>query len=133
VPSWGFATDSPNLRLGSVRWTRLAFVIAVVVQCWALYVPRAPSVETGLPLDKLVHVALFAVVTWLGLRAGWRWVLPAMVAQAAISELVQLRLLPNRGGDWWDFAADLVGIMIGWGVAAVNPVTERKTHDSSGI
>lgn len=83
--------------------------------------------ETGLPLDKLVHVTLFAVVTWLGLRAGWRWVLPAMLAQAALSELVQLWLLPNRGGDWWDVAADLAGIAIGWGLAMVRPVTERKT------
>ncbi len=100
---------------------------AFLVQCWALYVPRAPSVESGLPLDKVVHLGVFALVTWLGLRAGWRWVVPLMVVQAGASELVQWYFLPNRGGDWWDLTADLLGIALGWGLARVRTVTPAKT------
>lgn len=110
-----------------MRWIRIAFGLAVVVQCWALYVPRPPSVESGLPLDKVVHFGLFALVTWLGLQAGWRWVVPLMIAQAAASELIQLLFLPNRGGDWWDLTADLLGIALGWAVARVTTLTPADT------
>lgn len=97
----------------------MGFGLAVLIQFWALYVPRPPSVDSGLPLDKVAHIAIFAAVTWLGLRLGYRWIVPAMIAQAAISELVQLWFLPSRGGDVWDFAADLTGI----GLAVVISVT----------
>lgn len=99
---------------GQRRW-QIAFGMLLVLQFWALYAPKAPSVDSGLPLDKAVHLALFAGVTWLGLRAGipGRWVALFMVLQAAVSEVVQNSLLPQRGGDIWDFAADLVGLAIG--------------------
>lgn len=96
---------------------RIGFTLAVLLQMWALYVPRGPSVDSGLPLDKLAHVSLFAAVTWFGLRLGLRWIVPVMVAQAAVSELVQAWFLPQRSGDWWDFAADLAGIALGWALA----------------
>lgn len=92
-----------------------AFAIALLIQIWALYTPRPPSVDTGgLPMDKVAHVGLFLVVTWLGLRAGIarRWLVPLMLVQAAASELVQLYVLPSRGGDWADFAADVIGITL---------------------
>jgi hypothetical protein len=94
---------------------RIAFWVTLAVQFWALYVPRAPGVQTGLPLDKVVHIALFAVVTWVGLRASLppRVLIPGMILQAGASELVQHLFLARRGGDWWDFAADLVGIGLG--------------------
>lgn len=101
----------------------------MLVQVWALYVPRAPAVDSGLPLDKLVHVTLFAVVTWLGLRLGFRWIIPAMLAQAALSELVQWWFLPDRGGDVWDFVADVVGIALAW----VITVTWPRQRADSGI
>lgn len=114
-----------------MRWTRIAFALALAVQCWALYVPRPPTVESGLPLDKVVHLALFAVVTWLGVRAGWRWVVPLMIVQAAVSELVQLLLLPNRGGDWWDLLADVAGIGLGWALASLpRPAVAAHPEDS---
>ncbi len=99
-------------RLGAVR---IAAVLALLVQFWALYVPKAPGIQTGLPLDKVVHFGLFALVTWLGVRAGVpaKWVVLLMVVQAAASELTQSFFLAQRGGEWWDFAADLAGIAVG--------------------
>jgi len=95
---------------------QITFAVALAVQFWALYVPRAPGLQTSLPLDKVVHLTLFAVVTWLGLRCGLpaRWVVALMLGQAAVSELVQHFWLPQRGGDWWDFAADVTGIAVGF-------------------
>ena len=107
----------------------MGFGLALLVQVWALYVPRPPTVDSGLPLDKVVHIALFGVVTWLGLRLGYRWIVPAMVAQAALSELVQWWLLPQRGGDIWDFVADVAGITLAW----VITLTPSKAKPDSGI
>ena len=99
-------------RLGAVR---IAAALALLVQFWALYAPKAPGIQTGLPLDKVVHFGLFALVTWLVIRAGVqpKWVISLMVVQAAASELTQHFFLAQRGGDWWDFAADLAGIAVG--------------------
>jgi VanZ family protein len=108
---------------------RIAFAVALIVQVVALYVPRAPGVASGLPLDKVAHLAMFAAVTTLGLLLGYRWIVPVMVVQAGLSELVQMWFLSQRGGDIWDFVADLAGI----GLGVVITLTYAKTKDVSGI
>lgn len=115
----------------SRRSWQISFAVALAVQFWALYVPRAPGLQTGLPLDKVVHLALFAAVTWLGLRCGVpaRWLVVLMLGQAAVSELVQHFWLPQRGGDWWDFAADVTGIGLGLALAR----TRSERLDRPGV
>lgn len=115
----------------SRRSWQISFAVALAVQFWALYVPRAPGLQTGLPLDKVVHLALFAAVTWLGLRCGLppTWVVALMLMQAALSELVQHWWLPQRGGDWWDFVADVAGIALGLALCRAR----RESVDRSGI
>jgi hypothetical protein len=114
---------------------RIGFVTALAIQFWVLYVPRAPGVQSSLPLDKVVHVGLFAVVTWLGLRAGIprAWVIGAMILQAGASELVQHYFLAQRGGDWWDFAADLAGVAIGlWLARTIDRPSSASRRRSPG-
>jgi VanZ family protein len=108
---------------------RIAFAVSLIIQVWALYAPRGPSVQTGLPLDKVVHLGLFCVVTWLGLRLGYRWIVAVMIGQAALSELVQLWFMPQRSGDWGDLLADLVGIAL----AVVITLTTRRNEEDSCI
>ena len=105
--------------MGTRRGWQVGFAAALLVQFWALDVPRPPSVDTGLPLDKVAHFALFAVVTWLAMRAGVspRWTVGLMLAQAVLSETVQQLRLSQRGGDVLDLAADVVGIAAGWWLA----------------
>jgi hypothetical protein len=97
------------------RSWRITFSVALLIQVWALYVPKTPGVQTDLPVDKVVHFLLFALVTWLGVRGGIpaRWLAPLMLLQAAASELVQQLWLSQRGGDMWDFVADVLGIAAG--------------------
>lgn len=98
------------------RLAWLAFAVACLLQVIAVYLPEQPHVGTGIPhLDKLVHASIFALPTYLGLRAGRGAALPAVAvaAHAPVSELVQWRLLPHRSGDPWDLLADLVGVVIG--------------------
>ena len=99
----------------------VAFGCAVVVQCWALYTPSPPSAGSGLPLDKAVHLLLFAGVGLLGVLAGVpvRWLLLGLALQALLSELVQGVWLSERGADGWDLVADLVGAALGVTIGAM--------------
>ena len=94
----------------------IAAAAAVIGNVVVLFAPRAPSVPTGgLPVDKLVHLLVFAWPTVALIRAGLsrRWVLTAMVVYAAASEVVQRVLLDHRSGDPRDVLADLLGAGIG--------------------
>jgi hypothetical protein len=104
-------------RRGSWRWLVLA--VALVVNLALLYWPRAPgagALDDVLELDKLVHLATFASVSWAGLRAGLpaRWWLPLLAGHAVMSEVLQHALLPYRSGDPFDAVADIVGVLAGW-------------------
>lgn len=100
-----------------MRWRLPVFVLGFLVLTAALYWPSVPDVgpETDLPLDKVVHLALFAVVAFLGAWAGvpTGWLVGLLLAQAVASEVVQAQLLDRRGGDLLDLAADLAGIALG--------------------
>lgn len=107
-----------------VRWL---FAATVLVHLVVLYAPSAPSLPSGgLPLDKVVHLAVFAAVVWTGRQAGLPAVplLLVVVAHAGLSEAVQAALLPARSGDWADVAADVLGA----GVGAVVP-RRRSARD----
>lgn len=104
----------PSSRVKRWRW---AFAAALLVQFVALYRPNPPTVETGLPLDKLVHVGLFASVGLLGVLAGVpvRWLVLGLALQAVLSEAIQ-GLVPGRGADLWDVVADISGMVVGVGL-----------------
>jgi hypothetical protein len=98
-----------------VSSARAAFAAAVIANFAVLYWPRAVS-QGGIPFaDKVVHVAIFAVVAATGRRAGvpLGWLVGLLAAQAVTSELVQHWFLVNRTGDPADVAADLVGVAVG--------------------
>lgn len=109
------ATMSPQLRYA-------ALAVAVTIHLVVLYLPQAP--DPGGPtipgLDKLAHVAVFALVVaaalWAGLAAAW--VVPVALAHAVVSEAVQHQWLAGRSGDGWDVVADVVGVLLGWAVVA---------------
>jgi hypothetical protein len=89
---------------------------AIVLQLAVLYVPRAPQVPTGgLPLDKAVHLVVFALPVVALVAAGLPrgWVVGVMAVHAVLSELVQGALLNQRSGDPADVVADLAGVAIG--------------------
>lgn len=90
--------------------------LAVGLQLAVLYAPRAPSVDTGdLPVDKLVHAAVFALPTVALVAAGVPrpWVLGLMAAHAPVSELIQHQALDGRSGELLDIAANLTGVAVG--------------------
>lgn len=100
--------------------SRAVFGISVAVQLGVLYWPRATQPAPALPLDKLVHVLIFAAVVWTGLRAGVPAVplLALLVAHSVVSEVAQELLLPQRSGGAADVLADVSGVLLGAFAAA---------------
>ncbi|MGB7982214.1 MAG: hypothetical protein WCF36_15640 [Candidatus Nanopelagicales bacterium] len=89
---------------------------ALGLQLAVLYAPRAPGIATGgLPVDKLVHIAVFALPTAALIKAGVprRWVIGLMAAHAPLSELIQGSLLADRSAERADVLADLAGVLLG--------------------
>jgi uncharacterized membrane protein AbrB (regulator of aidB expression) len=100
-------------RAGS--WARAALAATVLANLVVLYWPRSVS-QGGVPYaDKVVHVAIFAVVAIAGLlaRVPLGWLVGLLVADAVSSEFLQHWLLANRTGDPLDVVADLVGVAVG--------------------
>jgi len=98
-------------------------VAAVVANLVVLYWPR-PVSDGGIPYaDKIVHIAIFAVVVIAGARAGvpLAWLVGLLAVHAVSSELVQHWFLVNRTGDPADVVADLTGVAVGAVVAVKTP------------
>jgi hypothetical protein len=94
---------------------RVVLGALLVVHLTILYAPSAGDAQLFPYVDKVVHLATFASVTWAGLWVGLRarWWVPLMAGHAVVSELVQHSLLPHRDGDVGDAVADLAGVLLG--------------------
>ncbi len=89
---------------------------ALGLQAVVLYAPRAPAVATaGLPVDKVVHVLVFALPTAALIAAGVprAWAITLMSVHAPLSELMQGQVLAQRSAEPADVVADLVGVGLG--------------------
>ncbi|MFD4670465.1 VanZ family protein [Lentzea sp. NPDC058450] len=97
----------------------LPFVTAALLSVVVLFTPESgvPSSPPG--TDKVVHTVLFALLAFTGLYARIPHVLLALVAYAGLSEVLQQVITPlHRSGDVLDALVDVLGIGLGWAIAA---------------
>ncbi|SDG94185.1 VanZ like family protein [Lentzea fradiae] len=102
-----------------------AALLSVVV----LFTPESgvPSSPPG--TDKVVHTVLFALLAFTGLYAKIRHILPALVVYAGLSEVLQQVITPlHRSGDVVDALVDVLGIGLGWAIAAAVRSRRRGTR-----
>ncbi|MBP2369238.1 VanZ family protein [Pseudonocardia parietis] len=96
------------------------FVLALLLSLGVLFAPASgvPAAPPG--TDKLVHLALFALLAVTGRAAGIRtWpLLGGLAAYAAASEVLQAVLPIGRSGDVLDGLVDVLGAVLGLGLYA---------------
>ena len=116
--------------MAASRGATAAFGAAALLSLVVLFAPSDGGPPPFPQSDKLVHLALFALLAG---TARWRFgplaaVLAAVCAYAPASELLQAYALPDRHGDLLDVLADLTGVALGWllaGRLARRPVPAR--------
>ena len=105
---------NPRLfRLAAIGW-------AVIILTGCL--TPGPNIPHALTLyDKLIHVAIFVPFGFLWVLTGYRpgWVLLAGLLYGGFIEILQGLLPIHRTADFWDAVADLVGTLVGVGLAWV--------------
>lgn len=108
----------------TLKYQWLTIILALIVLGLCVY----PKIETQLSLnmnDKLAHFLAFAAISFAAGRGLKRqfthvtWVhwLSAMLLVwlwGGMIELIQAHFIPTRFGDWLDFFADGIGVLLGW-------------------
>ena len=94
---------------------RAWFALAVAVHLAVLYSPASPHEPRAIPIDKLVHLAIFGGVLVAGVLAGVRArpLAALLLVHAPVSELVQHLFLAHRDGSVGDAVADACGVLLG--------------------
>lgn len=96
----------------------LAAVAVVIVISNAAYAGMIPPLVASHGLDKVLHAAMGAGLTFLLARVlgGRAWLAAVLVlVPLAIDEYFQ-RYSPTRSSDWADLAADIVGALVAIGI-----------------
>ncbi len=101
--------------LSSHLWPVLVWTAIILLACsWpGKDLPESPIVG----FDKIVHIGMFVGWTVLWLLPFPRKVgliVPLGVAFGVFLEFYQQWLPFDRTFDWWDAAADGLGVLIGW-------------------
>lgn len=127
----------PSVPAGAATWRAVGWIALAVVlvgHLCALYAPGSPEpAPVDIPgLDKVVHVALFALPAFLiGRLTRASWPLWLLLAHAPISELIQHAFIPLRTGDPLDLLADLAGVALGTWLATRRDGRRRARRSST--
>lgn len=108
-------TRIPPDRLALWLSAILAAVIAVATLTPAPHMPEGPPGS-----DKLHHFVAFAALVFPAIAAAPRrllWLAPLAVGYGGAIEVIQPHV--GREGEWGDFVANTIGVMIGTGAGLV--------------
>jgi hypothetical protein len=107
--------------------SRGAFAVAVLVSLAVLFAPGSDVPTAPMGVDKIVHLALFAVLAltgrWAGLGARTLGML--LLGYAVVSELVQGLTPLARSASLADGLADVTGVVLG--LLAWDLLARRRT------
>lgn len=112
-------------------WRNFPLTLLGVVLIWYLCLMPQPSVDVGLFdwFDKLVHACMYWVlcsVFWYEYfhhsvcftRLRLQVLAVGMpILMSGLIEVAQSYLTTTRSGDWWDFLANSLGVILAWGLS----------------
>ena len=105
----------------------ISILIILVVTYLSFFKPPSPPDINDIPgIDKIVHFCMYLGMSgmlWLEFyRAhrndnvpkwhAWIGAIACPIAFSGIVELLQEYCTTNRTGDWWDFAANTLGVIV---------------------
>jgi VanZ family protein len=109
-----------------LAYRRLILAVYVVALFGVTLTPVPAPTYAGMGLDKLVHLGLFAGLAFLihrnlDIKSGWIASAVAITLSVAAALMIEglQDILPYRRSDLRDFAAGVVGAIIGVAVAAL--------------
>ena len=103
-------------------WLLATLFVAGLIACLSL-VPNPPQMPSLLGWDKLQHAGAYGLLSLLiaqtlsslpRLQPGNAWWCAALVAvcYGGLMEILQLLMHMGRTAEWWDLAADTLGVII---------------------
>ncbi len=103
----------------------ISLLIILAVTYLSFFKPPSTDLDDISNLDKVVHVCMYFGISLLlwweffkshpkgqPLWHGWIGAVLLPVCYGGIVELLQASLTDYRGGDWWDFLSDAVGVLL---------------------
>lgn len=122
--------NRPQAEVNATRWRLMALLyLAIFLVILVLaYTKNLPGYLNAIPYyDKIGHVVLYCVATYLGHRVlnyrHWRWGkwllpwFPILFALFTLGEELVQGLSPNRTLDSLDLLFSGIGIVLGYGLA----------------
>jgi|GEM_PF-366317 len=101
---------------------QLIFILCFSLLTYLLLMEMAPATDGSLYKDKIQHVIAFGGVAFWGLLAipGYpKATLFGLTVFGAVMEVLQGILTTTRQPSVYDWLADVVGILLAWGVAVL--------------
>ena len=79
-----------------------------------LHFMQPPSIDIGLTLfDKLLHFLMFffTMMWFMYITKKWLLACTSLILLGLILEWIQMNYIINRSFDWFDFVADVMGVI----------------------
>lgn len=118
------------------RYSLGLLVIAVITYLSLMHVPEIPEVEDVPLIDKWTHMVMYATLTlaiWIQYLKSHKQInkiklsvigIIVPITWGGLMELAQAYLTTYRSGDWMDFVANSIGVLI----AIVLGITFLRKH-----
>lgn len=118
------------------RYSLGLLVIAVITYLSLMHVPEIPEVEDVPLIDKWTHMVMYATLTlaiWIQYLKSHKQInkiklsvigIIVPITWGGLMELAQAYLTTYRSGDWMDFVANSIGVLI----AVVLGITFLRKH-----
>jgi VanZ family protein len=101
---------------------KLIFILCFTLLTYLLLIEMAPTTDGSLYKDKIQHVIAFGGVAFWGLLAfsqSPKATLFGLAVFGALMEVLQGILTTTRQPSVYDWLADVVGLLLAWGVAVM--------------
>ena len=112
-----------------LRLFKAAFMIGLVLATVLLLLPSYAVPKAFDFYDKAQHGLMFSVLTVAGLLAfphRLKTVCLGLVLYGGVMEVLQSKLTTTRHGDWLDWLADGIGIVVGLSVYLIGCQISKK-------